>query len=174
MRILYDSKKLKHKTPFGTLSTGETCTMTIYVPSSVQATMISCIINHADGSHAKNADLPFQKTDGLYDIFQGSFSMYDTGLYFYYFYIETENSNFNLYKYGYSDTNIEEGDKWQLSCVPKDFSVNDEFKGRVMYQIFPDRFFKSGDCDLSEKLTPYTIHSNKNPLYVDLTVSFST
>ena len=74
MRILYDSKKLKHKTPFGTLSTGEKCTMSIYVPASVQATMISCIFNRADGTHAMNADIPFKEKDGPYDVFQGTFS----------------------------------------------------------------------------------------------------
>ena len=31
MRILYDSKNLKHKTPFGTLKPDEKCTMTIYI-----------------------------------------------------------------------------------------------------------------------------------------------
>jgi hypothetical protein len=45
--------------------------MTIYVPTTVQATMISCILNHADGSHAMNADLPFKEKAGAYDIFSG-------------------------------------------------------------------------------------------------------
>ena len=157
MRILYDSKKLLHKTPFGTISTGETCTMTIYVPSTVQATMISCIINHADGSHAKNADIPFKEKDGLYDVFQGSFSMYDTGLYFYYFYISQPFGGFRLFKQG-DDTNMESGDMWQLSCVPGSFTTPDWAKGAIIYQVFPDRFNKSGNPDLTGKLEPYTVH----------------
>ena len=35
MRILYDSKKLPYKTPFGPLTSNERCTMTMYVPSTV-------------------------------------------------------------------------------------------------------------------------------------------
>ena len=159
MRILYNSKQTKHKTPFGTLSTGEKCTMTIYVPSSVQATMISCIINRADGSHAMNADLPFKEKDGLYDIFQGTFSMYDTGLYFYYFYISHPFGGFRLFKQG-DDTNMEAGDMWQLSCVPASYSTPDWAKGAIIYQVFPDRFHKSGKVDLTGKLGPYTVHKH--------------
>ena len=157
MRILYDSRNTKHKTPFGTLTPNQKCTMTIYVPSTVQATMISCIINRADGSHAMNADLPFKEKEGPYDIFQGTFSMYDTGLYFYYFYISQPFGGFRLFKQG-DDTNMESGDMWQLSCVPASFSTPDWAKGGIIYQVFPDRFHKSGKVDLTGKLEPYTVH----------------
>ena len=157
MRILYDSRNTKHKTPFGTLTPNQKCTMTIYVPSTVQATMISCIINRADGSHAMNADLPFKAKEGPYDVFQGTFSMYDTGLYFYYFYISQPFGGFRLFKQG-DDTNMESGDMWQLSCVPASFSTPDWAKGGIIYQVFPDRFHKSGKVDLTGKLEPYTVH----------------
>ena len=35
-------------------------------------------------------------------------------------------------------------------------------KNKVVYQIFPDRFNKSGECDLSDKLKPFTIHNDIN------------
>lgn len=161
MRILYDSKNSIFKTPYGCLKEGEECTINIHIPQSCLTKRVFLCLEE---QKEMKIELFKSHLENDYDIFSGNFCLDESGLYFYYFYIETENSNFNLYKYGYSDTNIEEGDKWQLSCVPKDFSVNDEFKGRVMYQIFPDRFFKSGDCDLSEKLTPYTIHSNTKDL----------
>ena len=157
MRILYDSKKLKHKSPFGTLRVNETCTMTVYVPSTVQATMISCIFNRADGSHSMNADIPFKEKDGPYDIFQGSFSIYETGLYFYYFYISQPCGGFRLFKQG-DDTNMEAGDMWQLSCIPASFSTPDWAKGGIIYQVFPDRFHKAGNVDPTGKLEPYTVH----------------
>jgi len=157
MRILYDSKKLKYKTPFGTLRTGEKCTMTIYVPSTVQATMVSCIFNRADGSHATNADIPFKEKEGSYDVFQGTFSLFETGLYFYYFYISHSFGGFRLFKQG-DDTNMEAGDMWQLSCIPDSFSTPDWAKGGIIYQIFPDRFHKAGSVDLTGKLEPYSVH----------------
>ena len=98
MRILYDSKQLKYKTPFGPLAVNEKCTLTLHVPSTVQATMVSCIINRENGQHQRNADLPFKETQGPYDVFQGSFELYDTGLFFYYFYICCYSIKFYCYK----------------------------------------------------------------------------
>ena len=157
MRILYDSQQLKYKTPFGTLTPNQTCTMTMYVPSTVQATMVSCIINRDGGSHAMNADLPFKEKQGPYDVFQGSFNLYEVGLFFYYFYISHQSGGFRLFKQG-DQTNMEAGDLWQLSCVPDDFNTPDWAKGAVIYQVFPDRFNKAGSVDLTGKLEPYTVH----------------
>ena len=157
MRILYDSKQLQYKTPFGPLATNEKCTLTIRVPSTVQATMVSCIIHRDAGSHAMNVDLPLLKTEGPYDIFQGSFSMYDTGLYFYYFYVSQPYGGFRLFKQG-DDTNMEAGNMWQLSVIPETFSAPDWAKGAIIYQVFPDRFNKVGSPDLTGKLEPYTVH----------------
>ena len=157
MRILYNSKLLRHKTPFGTLTPDQTCTMTIHVPSAVKATMVSCIINREDGSHSMSADLPYLKTQGLYDIFQGTVHVEYPGLYFYYFYISHPSGGFRLFKQG-DETNMEAGDMWQLSCVPSDFHTPDWAKGAIIYQVFPDRFNASGKVDLTGKLEPYTTH----------------
>ena len=157
MRILYDSKEMQHKNPFGPLAANQTCTLTVHVPSTVQATMVSCIINRDFGNHAMNVDLPLVKKEGPYDIFQGTFSMYDTGLYFYYFYISQPFGGFRLFKQG-DDTNMEAGDMWQLSVIPETFTAPDWAKGAIIYQVFPDRFNKAGSVDLTGKLEPYTVH----------------
>ncbi len=155
MRILFDSKNPIYKTPFGCIAEGEVCNINIHIPSSCNTKRV-CLVT--EGEEEKNFELFLSKTDGVYDIYSGEIVLNQTGLYFYYFCIETLESTFNLYKFGYSDTNIGEGEKWQLSCIPKGYTVPDEFKGRVMYQIFPDRFFKSGEPDLKDKLTPYKVH----------------
>lgn len=159
MRILYDSKQPQFKTPFGTLTPGEICTLHIHIPSSVQTTGVSCILNFEDGSHAQEFPLTFQSRRGAYDIFQGSFSIPCTGLYFYYFRIFNPYGSFRLFKQG-DDTNMEAGDLWQVSCVPGDFTTPDWAKGAVIYQVFPDRFYSSGKPDLTGKLEPYTLHAN--------------
>ena len=161
MRILFDSKQLIHKDPFGTLVPEQNCTLRIHIPSSVQATDVTCIFQHPDGSVACTAALTCQTKKGAYDIFSGSFAFWDTGLYFYYFHIEKRDGSFNLFKYG-DDTNIEDGDLWQVSCVPADFTVPQWAIGATMYQIFPDRFYRSGQCDLTGKLEPYTVHRSWN------------
>ena len=161
MRILFDSKLLMHKDPFGTLTPDQKCTLNIHIPASVQATAVECIINQENGTLLKQVPMTYQMKKGAYDIFRGIFSFEDAGLYFYYFKIATRTGSFRLYKQG-DHTNMEAGDCWQVSCIPSDFTTPDWAKGATMYQIFPDRFHKAGKVDLTGKLEPYTVHQDWN------------
>ena len=159
MRILFDSQLTKFKTPFGTLSQGQTCQLHIHIPCSVGAVKTECILEAADGSAACTALLERECVQGDYDIFAGTFSLTTPGLYFYYFRIYKPDGSFRLFKQGH-DTNMEAGDRWQVTCTPADFVTPDWAKGAVIYQIFPDRFCKVGSPDLTGKLTPFTVHED--------------
>ncbi len=159
MRILFDSKQTQFKTPFGTLVPEQNCTLHIHIPSTVQTKAVECILQYEDGTPAKTVAMHFAKKHGAYEIFRGSFSLDNTGLYFYYFRIITRTGSFRLFKYG-DDTNMEAGALWQVSCIPADFHTPDWAKGATIYQVFPDRFYKAGRCDLSGKLEPYTVHKD--------------
>ncbi len=158
MRILFDSKQLQFKDPFGTLVPEQSCALSIHIPGNVQANRVTCILLYDDRTTTvQEVRLHPRERKGYYEIWKGDFSISNTGLYFYYFYIDTPSGGFRLFKQG-DDTNMEAGDLWQLSCVPADFKTPDWAKGATIYQIFPDRFCKSGECDLTGKLTPYTVH----------------
>ena len=161
MRILFDSKKAEYKTPFGCVTPGQTCTLRIRIPQSVQTSAVTICITRENGESFFDIPMEFEKADAPYDIWQGAFSLQEPGLFFYYFRITGHTGTFRLFKYG-DDTNMEDGSHWQLSCVPETFTTPDWAKGAVIYQIFPDRFAKSGSCDLTGKLEPYTIHENWN------------
>ena len=160
MRILFDSKKESFKSPFGTLIPHQVCRLNIHIPASVETTRVVCLLHREDGTPAK--EVPMTRCDvlGAYEVFGGSFALEETGLYFYCFRIYNPHGSFRLFKYGSSDTNMEAGDLWQVSCIPEDFTTPDWAKGATIYQVFPDRFCKVGECDLTGKLEPYTIHSN--------------
>ena len=157
MRILFDSKLPQFKTPFGTLTPGQVCTLNIHIPSTVGATCVTVILTYEHGETAQYIPMAFLEKKGPYDLFRGTFSIPHEGLYFYYFRIENSSGAFRLFKQG-DDTNMEDGDLWQVSCVPASFKTPDWAKGATIYQIFPDRFHKSGKCDLTGKLEPYTVH----------------
>ena len=162
MRILYDSKKTEYKTPFGALRQGEKCRISIKVPAY-------CLVKKAEirlREDLSGEELRFQlsktETADGYETFSATFALEEKGLYFYHFYFECEKSSFALYKYGESDTNIEAGELWQITCYDKDFSVPESFKGKVMYQIFPDRFHRENICNFDEKLKPFKIKTDLN------------
>ena len=159
MRILYDSKAAQYKTPFGTLRTGENCVLHIAVPLSSGATGVRLVLENCDG--APVGDYPFapEKQEEDYVLYRCELSLAERGLYYYWFYVTKSEGGFRLFKQG-DGTNMEAGEKWQLSVIPADFTVPEYARGAVMYQIMPDRFCKRGECDLTDKLRPFTIHQS--------------
>ena len=157
MRILFDSQQKQFKDPFGTLIPGQVCTLHIHVPADVHATEVFCVLTREDGREMQRFPMGLQQNLGAYEVFRGTVQLLECGLYYYYFYVVKRDGGFRLFKQGH-DTNMEAGACWQLSCVPEDFSTPDWAKGAVIYQIFPDRFCKAGECDLTGKLLPYTVH----------------
>ena len=143
MRILFDSKLPEFKDPFGTLTPNQSCRLCIHIPSSVAASDVQCVIEYEDGTPALAVPMGFSFNVGGYDLFAGSFQLCQPGLYFYYFRIVAHTGPFRLFKYG-DDTNMEAGDKWQVSCIPADFTTPSWAKGASIYQVFPDRFHRSG------------------------------
>lgn len=160
MRILYDSKNLKFKSPFGTLKQNESCSIAVLVPQHCKTTSVYIKLKTAELKEAFCFKLYKEKEENDYEIYRCNFSIDKAGLYFYCFYIESEISNFNLYKEGFSDTNMEAGEHWQLSVIPQEFTVPKDFCGRVMYQIFPDRFYKEEILSAFGKQEPYYLINN--------------
>ncbi len=161
MRILFNSKLLQFKNPFGTLLPEQNCTLRIHIPSELQTVKVECRFSGPDGESVMTVPLDKQGKLGAYDVFAGDFRFATPGLYFYYFYITKPVGGFRLFKLG-DDTNMEAGDMWQVSCIPADFTVPEWAMGATMYQIFPDRFCKAGDPDLTGKLEPYIVHRDWN------------
>ena len=159
MRILYDSKEPQYKLPFGTLQPGQDCLLHIHIPTTVDTTAVEIVVQKENGAPEKTVPMTLERVCGAYDIYQGNLVLETCGLYFYYFRIITRTGGFRLFKYG-DDTNMEAGSLWQISCIPADFTTPDWAKGGVIYQVFPDRFHKAGECDLTGKLEPYTVHAH--------------
>lgn len=161
MRILFDSKNEYFKKPFGCLKTDEKCEIKIKIPKNCETQKCYIIVEGTDGFYMQ-LPLFVCDTDNDYEVYKTFFSISHCGLYRYYFKIETKISTFNLYKYGTRDTNIADGAKWQFTCYDKDYDTPSDFKGRVYYQIFPDRFYEGKKSDLDGKLEPFYVHNEKN------------
>lgn len=119
-----------------------------------------------EGEKCGNKTVPMTKKSDVdaYEIWSAEFALDECDLYFYYFSLVTVQSSFNLFKEGYADTNIGEGGKWQLTCYAKDYDASCGFKGKVMYQIFPDRFAIGEAVDNCGKLEPYWVHENTSEM----------
>lgn len=64
----------------------------------------------------------------------------DPGLYFYYFDLYTD---FRRIVRGPDNCGViswQDGESWQITVYEQDFETPESIKGKVFYQIFPDRF----------------------------------
>lgn len=85
----------------------------------------------------------------------------DPGLYFYYFKIGDKTAGCGKLR------NLEFNEQihyYQILIYSENFCTPDWFKGCIMYQIFPDRFFRSGDVHVGEGKWLHT-NWNEKPEY---------
>ena len=150
MNILYDCRSREDKRPFGPVWAGRECRLRIRIPAECQARRV---LFTAEGLQA---ELTHAGREGDYDLFRGVFAPARPGLYFYKFHIWDKNGDYDLFRAG-QGTNMGAGELWQLSVLPAEYAPPEDWRGAVYYQIFPDRFAKSGDCDLTGKPEPYTV-----------------
>lgn len=167
MQILFDSKNQIYKKPFGCLRQNQNCEINIRIPRRMSALRVLLCMEDADGN-CMDYTMEWTDLQEGYDCYFLEFSVAQTGLYFYFFKIETEENCFSVLRCGNTGTSIGNGDKWQLTCFSADYETPEAFRGKVMYQIFPDRFYRSGTPDLADKLKPYTVHENwsDTPFYL--------
>ena len=152
MNILFDSRDHADKQPFGPLWEGGSCRMRIRVPAELEARRV--LLTSEEGLEIDFSHAGWQ--DDGYEVFTAEFPAPAPGLYFYRFHIWDKNGEYDLFRSG-TGTNIGNGALWQISVLPADYAPPEDWRGTVYYQIFPDRFAKSGDCDLTGKLEPYTV-----------------
>ena len=166
MRILFNSKNEYHKSPFGCLRQNQLCTLRIKIPISCETEKVYLCIRSESGVEL-TVPFAFESAEGDYEVYSTQFSLFACDLYFYYFNVVTQNESFDLFKQG-DDTNIACGDLWQITCFDKNYDTPVDFKGRVIYQIFPDRFAKFGEVNAKEKLLPYELHKDlkETPVYL--------
>ena len=69
MRILFDSKQLQYKSPFGTLVPQEECTLTIHIPATVQTTAVECRILYQDNSPAFAVPMEYKMKKNKFRLF---------------------------------------------------------------------------------------------------------
>ena len=61
MRILFDSKKPEFKSPFGTLTPGQVCTLHLHIPCAVGTHRVEVVLCYENGSPARYLDMHRQE-----------------------------------------------------------------------------------------------------------------
>ena len=159
MEMQFNSLSARYKQPFGCLRRGELCRLMVEVPKDCPLTSLHVVLSTDSGYGMQVAFTREGESESFWE-YRTEFVLPRTGLYFFHFRVELTSGGFDLYRAGLTGLRADEGESWQITCYPRQFTSPEDFQGAVLYQIFPDRFFRSGTCDLTDKLGPYWIHDN--------------
>lgn len=143
MNIYFDSTDLSCKQPFGAVRTGETVCFRISVYNDVYVNKV-VFVSQELGEY----DFSYEGCKDNRSIYRLELTVSEPKACFYCFRIETEQGVF----YGKNRNGTlaigENLPLFQLTVYDRQFTTPEWAKGKIMYQIFPDRFAKS------EKFSP--------------------
>ena len=140
---MFNSRSRKYRDPVGAVAEGTPIHFRITLPREFSCSAAHLVIQR-EGSDTQVLDLFWCGMNGNnQEWWECHFTPGAPGLYFYHFEVRTHRGSQRLSK-GFAGDGIFGGNnQWQLTVYDKNFKTPDWLEGGVMYQIFPDRFFKS-------------------------------
>ncbi|MEG2769381.1 MAG: alpha-amylase family glycosyl hydrolase, partial [Oscillospiraceae bacterium] len=141
--MFFDSLNENYKTPYGAVEKGQIVKFKLILPA-VFAQCKPRLVWHFDGQIETEAVLLKGEPTADGDVtFHYEFTADAIGLCYYHFDLYSEYRKIFRGELGKGYMTTEKGTEFQLTIYKKGFETPDEFKGKVMYQIFPDRFYES-------------------------------
>lgn len=157
MEFLFDSRNAEFKVPYGCVEQGQTMRLTVYCDEDEAEIFL---LLRPDGSEEDWITMTLSGHRESYCVFSAECDFSSAGLYFYRFCVQKKSGESVYFGCGeFHRPEQNEQKPWQVLCYDAEVLPPQSFCGAVYYQIFPDRFFKAGECDLSEKLQPFWVHS---------------
>lgn len=145
MSIVYDSWDNNYKKPFGAIKTDEPCTFKIRIPKSKTPDTAPMLVIFRTGFKEHFIAMTKLEDDSESTIYTCVFSAVYRGIHYYYFAMSVNGKRMYIKRNGSNEGVIGDGDLFQLTVYESSFTTPDFLKGGVIYQIFPDRFWKSGE-----------------------------
>lgn len=141
LSCLFNSFDPQFKQPFGAVPAGQTVRLSLCVPENLGYVDPHLVIR----KEGKN-DVPvhyrmnFQGQTPQQNHFSVEVYLGDPGLYFYYFDLYTDFRRIYRGPDNCGVVSWQDGEQWQLTVYETGFETPECIKGKVFYQIFPDRF----------------------------------
>ncbi len=165
MKLLFDSRNCCFKKPFGAVKAGTKVEISVWCDGWERELFL---LLYKDGESEEKLKMNMVRRQNEYGVYTLELTFDSYGLYFYRFCVKTGNDEKIYGRSEFGAPNVNSDASWQLLCYDKSYSVPEKFLGTTYYQIFPDRYNKSGECDLTDKLGPFAIHEDMSDIPVFL------
>jgi len=147
MPAFFDSRDIQYRAPFGAVEEGTPVTLRVCMPRN-WGCHAATLLMEQEGCYRTEIPMGWAGMCGAdHEWWAATYTPAAAGLYWYGFHVEVAMGGGYLTRRSdgtaaYSPDR--EGTRWQLTCYEKSFRTPDWLAGGVLYQIFPDRFAKSG------------------------------
>ncbi len=142
---MFNSRNPIYRSPTGAVADGTRVHFKITLPRSLHCSAARLIIAPDAAAQEQVNGMFWCGMNGENDEWwECHFTPAKPGLYFYYFRLDTSLGVKTLTCGFGGEGKLEAGRFWQLTVYDRGFQTPDWLAGGVMYQIFPDRFFRSG------------------------------
>ncbi len=144
--IPFNSRNNLHKNKFGAVCEGELIYFNVVLPRNLQCTGVDLVIKSDNGDYEYHPLKWYCMQGENEEWWSIAYTVGKADIYFYHFQYCTSWGRTVVRHNGDCLGKLSMGrHDWQLSVYEKDFSTPDWLKGGLIYQIFPDRFYFSGE-----------------------------
>ena len=144
MRPIYDTWNLGYKSIFGAVRQFETCRFTIRLPKDTVPDFSPVLVLFRTGFKERFITMNEVTEEEDCIAYTAEYNARYTDVHYYYFSYTTGGIRHYIKKVNVHEGGLDQGDMFQLTVYKNTYETPDFLKGGVMYQIFPDRFCKSG------------------------------
>ncbi len=139
----FDSSNRLYRSKIGAVAAGDSLRLRLLLHRDARVQTAFLRYRRDDGEIIENRMEPAEWLDD-YRFYDAELNL-STGLYWYSFRYASDFGPFFVQRQGSLGVfSKEEGEWWQLTVYDADYKTPDWLRGGVIYQIFPDRFYKSG------------------------------
>ncbi|HHX57890.1 MAG TPA: glycoside hydrolase family 13 protein [Clostridiales bacterium] len=144
MKKIYDSWDSSYKSSFGAMKTGQCCDFSIRIPHDMNLDFAPVMVIFRTGFKERFLTMTETAVESDCTVYTTSFVPKHTGIHYYYFAMTIDGTRKFIKSVSKHNAILDGDSLFQLTVYADDFVTPDFLKGGVMYQIFPDRFCKSG------------------------------
>ncbi|MCI5579191.1 MAG: glycoside hydrolase family 13 protein [Oscillospiraceae bacterium] len=141
---LFDCFDTGYKHPFGAVRRGQPSIFNVRIPKYMQVSGLTLVM-FRPGYKERFIELTLQDESGDDNIFSCVFTPNNVGLHHYYFTCILDGRRRYIKRRGANVGVFEGEDLFQLTVFDENLYTPACVRGGIMYQIFPDRFAKSGE-----------------------------
>ena len=158
--IPYNSRKKYHLSPGAAVRSGEDMIFRIVLPRSEQCSAVRLILE-TDGGEREDFSFSWERMQGENEEWWRleTAAPESAGIVWYFFEYDTPWGTKKISLESNGNAVIGEGSRWRLTVCRENCDTPLWLRGGTMYQIFPDRFCRSGKTPLPENKPAAEYHS---------------